>query len=668
MSNFIDIRGVGPKKESYLLNLGIDNQKELVYHLPLRYEDFRKEIKLNQGSLDENKLYRLKILSKNPPKYLGKNKTINKIYASDGQNKCQIIYFNDRFTPKTLKLGCTYRIYGKLNKEYNNLIFINPKIIKESEQGIFGVYPTTKGISQKDLRSFISQALYKFSIDDFVPKSILKKRKLLGLADALNFIHLPSSYKEIYLAKERIEYTEYFIRILGLKYLRNKSSYMKRQAYSSYTKVNELLKQLNFHLTKDQVSVLEEILHDMSSAKAMNRLIQGDVGSGKTIVAVASGVHAVGNNEQVAFIAPTEVLARQHFEKSQDIFEKIGIKSQLLTGSTKAKHKVRIKEELSKNKIDFIFGTHALLEDDVEFKKLGLVIVDEQQRFGVRQRYKLGKKGFNPHYLSLSATPIPRTLALSYYGDMDISTIKTKPKGRGRVSTYAVGIGYEERIFSYMENIISKGGQVFIISPLVEDNDDNLASITLLQEKVEEYLPERTYRILYGDMLGEDKNKVVKDFENKIADILISTTVIEVGIDIANANLMVIYNAERFGLSQLHQLRGRVGRGSSDAECILICTSNSKSARKRMDIMSSTSDGFKIAEEDLKNRGPGEVLGLNQHGKEEFFKSYNNLSLLEKSFEDADYILSKDPSLEKYPVLREYLESLYSGHKMIILN
>lgn len=393
--------------------------------------------------------------------------------------------------------------------------------------------------------------------------------------------------------------------------------------------------------------MVDEILEDMSSSKPMNRLLQGDVGSGKTIVAILAAIYCVNNGYQCAFIAPTEVLANQHYYNYCEKLKTIGIKSSVLTGSISERDKKSLKSMIEDGDIDIVFGTHALIQEDVSFKKLGLVITDEQHRFGVKQRDNLISKGDNPHVLVMSATPIPRTLALTIYGDLDLSTINVLPSGRLPIQTFAVNMSYEKRVFSFIKKEIQSNKQVYIVCPTIDDNELNLKSVYDIRERLIQYGLDEHSEVLHGKLPKQEQQEIVDSFKDKKISILISTTVIEVGIDIPNASTIVIYNAERFGLAQLHQLRGRVGRGRHQSYCILICTSNSKSARERMKVLETSNDGFIIADKDLELRGPGEILGYFQHGSSILNDlDYNFKNILEWANKDAKRLIEKDPTLE----------------------
>lgn len=646
---FKNIKGVGPKKATLLNNMGIYNQNELISLFPNDYEDKRSIILLSEDTAERKALYRLCIKSKTRPIRTSKG-TLTSIKAFDESDNCEIIYFNDIYSPRKLEQDETYYFYGKVIKNGNLKTIYNPEVMTEKnfELGLVPIYPLTKGLFQNELRRFISQALKITSVKEFLSDDLILLRGLVGLDIAYQLVHNPLNYEDIVNAKKRFVYQELFLLILSLNYIR-KINVLSNSAPVNTNRqvVKNFIESLEFDLTSDQKKVVYEILDDMSSSKPMNRLLQGDVGSGKTIVAILAAIYSVSNGFQCAFIAPTEVLANQHYINYRKKLEEIGISSSVLTGSLSEKEKVDLKNQIENGQIGIVFGTHALIQEDVIFEKLGLVITDEQHRFGVKQRDELISKGDNPHVLVMSATPIPRTLALTIYGDLDLSTIKALPSGRLPIQTFAVNMSYENRVFKFIEKEIQSNKQVYIVCPTIEDNELNLKSVYNIQDRLNQYGIGDESKVLHGQLPKHEQQEIVDKFKDGKTAILISTTVIEVGIDIPNASTIVIYNAERFGLAQLHQLRGRVGRGRHQSYCILICTSNSKSARERMKVLEMSNDGFVIADKDLELRGPGEILGYFQHGS----SILNNIdfgfkNILEWANIDAKRLIESDPSLE----------------------
>lgn len=639
------IKGVGPKKAKLLNKLKIKDQYELANVYPHSYEDRRFVKELIGAELESSCVFCLKILKKSRTNRIKGNSAITNLKACDASGEVEIIYFKDRFSPMQLTVGETYYFFGQIRLNDKKLVIYNPKFSKEASgfMGILPVYPLVKGLSQKDMRSFVKSSLDIISYKDFIPDYILEKRSLISYRDAINKIHLPENYEDISKAKRRLIYSRYFCYILAIRYV-SKPSHKNHHKIKSFDLVDQFIKSLPFEMTPDQKKVVEEIKADLSKDKAMNRLVQGDVGSGKTIVAIIAALMVAGNGRQVAILAPTEIVARQHYEKYRSSFEKLSIKSELLVGALKSVEKNNIKESLKNGHIDIIFGTHALIQEDVIFKNLALVVADEQHRFGVLQRDALIKKGNSPHLLTMTATPIPRTLSLSIYSNLDISTIKSMPIGRKEVETYVVNKKYEKRIADFILKNIQVDNRVYLVSPAIEENDDfDIESVESISKRFSKYLKGIDIGVLHGKLKAEEKIKIMDSFKKGEIKVLVSTTVIEVGVDVKEANLIIIYNAERFGLSSLHQLRGRVGRGDKKATCILVCSSNSEESRKRMKIMAYTNDGFEIAEQDLLLRGPGEILGENQSGQSYLNSQFgNSLDILVAASEDCEEYLSRN--------------------------
>lgn len=640
---FNNIKGIGPKKEEALNRLGIYNEKELLFLLPRSYEDKRKVYKLSESNIGREVVLKLKITGKDKTFY-NKGRSISRLYGVDG-DKCQIVFFNDTYSPNKLEISKEYYFFAKVKKDKNTYYIANPQIIGSNPDDLRlqAIYPLTRGLYQKELRKFISQALDKFILADPLDKTILNNR---DINKTLIKIHRPDSFKEINEGFSDIIYRKVLYNILSLNYINNKNT--KTKSFQiNYPILKSFIQGLDFDLTKDQLLAIEDIINDLESDKKnMNRLVQGDVGSGKTIVAIIAAL-VVGTNHQVAFLAPTEILARQHYENYKDRLAKYNISSEILTGSTSKSEKDRTKGDLSSGSIDLIFATHAILEDDVVFKDLSLVITDEQHKFGVKQRNNIVKKSSHPNLILLSATPIPRTLAIAKHGNLDISNIKSKPKNRKKINTYAVNMKYESRVFDFIESEINKGNKAYIVCPSIDDDSDSdLESVESVYNRLIKYKPQIKTAYMHGKLSNEEKNKIMVDFSKSDLDLIISTTVIEVGIDVKEATIMVVYNAERFGLSQLHQLRGRVGRGSEESFCILICSSNSKNARKRMEIMTNIGDGFQIAEKDLEMRGPGDLLGEKQHGLYDSLLGSANEDIIEKAYFDSKQIIDQDPLLK----------------------
>ncbi len=642
-----DIKGVGPKKATLLNKLGIYKKRDLLDFLPINYEDKREVFKLNNNLVDRKAMYKLTIKSKSRPIRTSKG-MLTSIKAFDESNQCEINYFHDIYTARKLEIGKEYLFYGQINESSKKYTMYNPELLdNNSTLGLVPLYQLSKGLFQNELRRFISQTLDSTPVDDFLPQNLLTLRQLVDLKTAYELVHRPFRYEDINKSKKRLLYQELLLLIISLNYIRQNQLQESAPINSSYSIVNKLLNALEFNLTTDQAKVLEDIFKDMESSVPMNRIIQGDVGSGKTIVAILAAVFSASNNNQCAFIAPTEVLAKQHYDNYVDRLENLGIRTALLTGSTPSSHKREIKKKLESGKLDVLIGTHALIQKDVVFKNLGLVITDEQHRFGVKQRGELISKGENPHVLVMSATPIPRTLALTIYGDLDISTIKVLPSGRLPIETYTVNKSYEKRVFDFIAKHIENGRQAYIVCPAIESEDEtNLETVYDIYERLSNYINIKS-KVLHGQLSKDEQEEIIGQFKNNEFSVLISTTVVEVGVDIPNATVMVIYNSERFGLAQLHQLRGRVGRGNYQSYCVMICTSNSKNARERMAVLEKSNDGFVIADKDLELRGPGEILGHLQHGSSILHNDGADFKkILEFANSDAKNIIKTDPKLD----------------------
>lgn len=660
------LKGVGEKRAELLQKKGIDTVGALLRFYPRAYLDWQNITPVSECPEGENVCVRAEITSPVKTVNIRRGMTLYKFAAADDSGVIEVTLFNRKYLAENLRQGRSYLFYGKLGYGITLRQMSSPEIMPAEYMGIEPVYAATEGLSSKTIEIIMKNALvYADGMADVIPQGIREKNGLCDFKTALKSIHFPLERQALESAKRRLVFEELFVLQTGLLFLKR-----RRRALAGCTVKNNLLeefkKTLSFRLTGAQERVINECLTDMMSPRPMNRLIQGDVGSGKTAVAAALMYISAGNGFQSALMAPTELLAEQHFKTLCKITENSGIKCALLTGSLTKKQKDEVKAELKSGEIKVAVGTHALLTDGVEFENLGLVVTDEQHRFGVGQRGRLSSKGNNPHTLVMSATPIPRTLGLIIYGDLDISIIDEYPAGRQKIATYCVDSSYNARVYNYIKKFIAEGRQAYIVCPLVDENEalGIKSASEYYKELSENQFKGYTVGLLHGKMKPKDKENVMRRFAAGEIQLLISTTVIEVGIDVPNAALMVIENAERFGLSQLHQLRGRIGRGEYSSACILISDVKSGDTKRRLDVIKNNTDGFKIADEDLKLRGPGDFLGSRQHGLPDMkiadiFADRETLHLAGK---EAEELIKRDPTLHdpENAGLRAEIAALFS--------
>ena len=651
------IKGVGPARVVLLNKLGIFTLKDLITYYPRTYEDRSKPKFICECEDGEEALIEA-LVCNNMTNVRLKGKTMQRVIVRDETGSATITWFNQTYLKGKFKVGEKYKFYGRVTKKGGKVMFNSPVFdVEEKTQNtgrIIPIYPLTYNLSQNNIRKIMEAGIRETygNLEETLPEYLLKEYKLENINDATKHIHFPDEFKDFNIARNRLVFEELLSVQLALLELKN--SYINEEKgikFSKDVRMSDVINTLPFNLTKAQLRVLEEIDENMESEKSMNRLLQGDVGSGKTVVAMCAAYKAVKSGYQAAIMAPTAILATQHFENFKKILEKLDIKCELLVSGITKKKKEEILTRLENGEIDILIGTHAIIEDNVIFKNLGLVVTDEQHRFGVKQRTKIAEKGNNPDVLVMTATPIPRTLALILYGDLDISIIDELPPNRKQIETFAVGKNMTDRVNSFIKKQIDEGRQAYVVCPLVEENEEmDLKSVEELYETYsKETFPQYKVEYIHGKMRPKDKDLIMERFKNKEIDILISTTVIEVGVDVPNSNIMVIENAERFGLAALHQLRGRVGRGEYQSYCILKFEGKSENVRKRMKVMCETNDGFVISEKDLELRGAGDFFGTMQHGLPEFkiANLFEDIEILKMVQGIAIKILNDDPKLEK---------------------
>ena len=652
------IKGVGPNRAKLLNKLGIFSLEDLITYFPREYEDRSKPKNIIDLIDGTEALIEAIPIAKMSEVFIRKNLTLYKLIVRDGTGTCQITWYNQPYLKTIFKPNQKYKFYGKVNNKYGKVDMQSPVFdIAGSSKNtgkIVPIYPSTYSLTQTIIRKIMESALNEVEgkLKENLPDYILKEYSLCDLNTAIKQIHFPDEFVNFNLARKRLVFEELLTMQLALLSLKNK--YTKDEvgiAFDKDAKMSDVINKLPFNLTKAQLRVLEEIDNDMESTKPMNRLLQGDVGSGKTAVALIAAYKCVKSGYQATIMAPTAILATQHLETFNELLKDTGIKCELLVSGITKKKKEELLKRLADGNIDILIGTHAILEENVVFKNLGLVVTDEQHRFGVRQRATIAEKGHNPDVLVMTATPIPRTLALILYGDLDISIIDELPPNRKKIDTFAITKGLEDRLNNFVKEQIKQGRQAYVVCPLVEENEEiNAKSVLEIAEHYKtQVFSEFRVEYLHGKMKQKEKDAIMTDFKNGKIDILVSTTVIEVGVNVPNSNIMIIENAERFGLAALHQLRGRVGRGEYKSYCILKYQGKSDVIKERMKVMTSTNDGFVISEKDLELRGSGEFFGTKQHGLPEFkianlFEDIQTLKLVQAV---ALKIINDDPKLEK---------------------
>jgi ATP-dependent DNA helicase RecG len=668
--NIINLKGVGDKTAKLFEKCGVRTCQDLISYYPRTYDLFSEVVNASDVINGEVNTVRLTIIG-NVVKRRVRNLTIIAFDAADQTGKIKVTYFNTPYLINSLKSGTTHVFRGQVQRKGSFFTMNQPKMYKLDEyMGIVRSmqprYPLVKGLTNTAVMKAVKGAFTSAgSFEEFLPKEILDKYELMGYSEALYNIHFPKNREYLENARRRLAYDEFLLFVLKLRLLKNTQEVLKNSfPMIEVSEVNRLLEQLPYKLTNAQLNAWEDIKNDISGEGVMNRLIQGDVGSGKTVIALLALLTTAANGYQGALMAPTEVLAAQHYESFKEIIQKYNLKSikpVLLTGALSAKDKKEAQRQISEGEVNCIIGTNALIQEKVNYRNLALVVTDEQHRFGVRQRESLAGKGENVHVLAMSATPIPRTLAIILYGDLHISVIDELPGGRLPIKNCVVGTDYRPTAYKFIKDQVEKGRQAYVICPMVEEGElDGVENVTDYTDKLRAALPsDIQIEMLHGRMKPSAKDEIMEAFARKDIDVLVSTTVIEVGINVPNATVMMIENAERFGLSQLHQLRGRVGRGKEQSYCIFLNTSESDEAKQRLDIMNKSNDGFKIAEEDLRQRGPGDLFGVRQSGDLNFRVGdiYHDSDLVKAAAMDADKILMNDPDLAKpqHGVIRDML-------------
>ena len=663
------IKGIGEKKASLLYKLGINSVWDVIYNFPRNYDDRTVFHNVSDAPDNTNCCIKAVVRSAVIEKKIKPRMSLYILRAEDYSGFFTVKWFSSPFNKQKIKRGKEYTFYGHISRNQSNvemtLVDIEECNINERTGKILPLYRLTNGLSQNDMRKFTECALKIFDLFiETLPLNITDKYKLLNIDKALRNIHFPHNNDELETARYRFAFEELFILCLAMKKIRSVNNKKTSVIINNVKCVADFAEKLPFELTVDQKKAVNDICMDFKKNVPMNRLIQGDVGSGKTAVAACAAYAAVKNGYQVALMAPTEILAYQHYETFKSFFASYGYKVEILTASGKDKKEKHNK--IKNGDVDIVIGTHALIQKEVKFCNLGLCITDEQHRFGVKQRAMLSEDSNSPHVLVMSATPIPRTLSLVVYSDLDITVIKSLPKNRQKIDTFCIDNTIKNRMYNFINDQLKKGNQCYFVCPLIENSETiDATSGNEVFNNLKEIYPDYKIRLLHGKLSQEEKDSIMSDFKNKKFHILVSTTVIEVGIDVPNATVMVIENAERFGLSQLHQLRGRVGRGSDKSYCILVSEQKTEDAKERMKIISSTSDGFEVANSDLLLRGCGEFFGTKQHGLPELkiANLFTDLPIVESAKNACEFLLLEDPDLikDEYIQLRKRIDKMFSG-------
>lgn len=647
------IKGIGPKKAEALSKLNIKTLEDLIYFFPRDYEDRRCVKNISQLEEDETAVVRARVTLVVNDRYRRGSKRLLRLLVTDDTGSLEVVFFNAGYLAKSFKAGDEYVFYGKVSANFGKMQMVHPDFSRDdSVSGILPVYPLTKGITQREMRIWqkSAEALY-CRAEEILSPGTIENNRLCSIEYALRNVHFPEEKQKLLEGKYRLVFDELLVMQTGLLAAGTSSREGRNGiAFSAEVSVQDYIDSLPYPLTGAQSRCVDEIIADLESGKVMNRLVQGDVGSGKTAVAEIAMYKAVKCGYQAVLMAPTEILAKQHYEGLKKSFAAHGIEVGFLSGTMKAAEKRENLRMLEDGTIQILIGTHAIIQPEVRFSRLGLVITDEQHRFGVKQRISLKEKGENPNVLVMTATPIPRTLAVILYGDLDVSVIDELPPGRQKIRTRSLTADQRSRCYDFVEKQLQQGRQAYVVTPLIEDSE--VLDVKSAQQVTEELSQRfRRYKValIHGGMKQSEKDSIMELFYRGEIDVLVATVVIEVGINVPNATVIVIENAERFGLAQLHQLRGRVGRGSFSSYCFLIRDGNSEIAKKRCEIMEASSDGFYIAEEDLKLRGPGEIFGTRQHGLPDLNIAdlARHISILNVAKNEAKIIIENDPQLKK---------------------
>ena len=650
--------GVGEKRAQKYQKMGIETPYDLLFHFPRTYIDYTSPVRIADTENGEPVAVRCTVIKKLPPSFIRKGFSLYRVAVSDGISEMLLVFYNTPYTYQAMKAGEEYYVYGKLSGGFLRREMQAPQVQKVQDAMLLQpVYPQTTGLTSAMIRTNVLKALNILEQQPFetLPEKMRKDYGLMPLMQALHEIHRPADTEMLLQARHRLGFEELLQFQLGTLMLRHRAD-SQNAPKMEQTDLSAFYSGLPFSLTKAQKHAVDVICGDLCCGRPMNRLLQGDVGSGKTVVAVAAAAFAAANGFQTVIMAPTEILAQQHLRTFKSFLEPVGIHPVLLTGSAKAKEKREIKTQIASGSVQVLVGTHAVIQKDIEFSALGLVITDEQHRFGVAQRAALAEKGGFPHKLVMSATPIPRTLALIIYGDLDITILDEMPRGRLPVKTFAVTGGFRERAYGFIKEHLDAGEQAYLVCQMIEESDvlENVQAAESYAETLKAgAFSEYRVGLLHGKLKPQEKEAVMAAMKAHEIDLLVCTTVVEVGVDIPNATMILIENADRFGLAQLHQLRGRVGRSSIQSYCILVTDSRREDARERLKIMSRTSNGFAIAEEDLKLRGPGDFFGHAQHGMPPMLQAAysSNIPLLSETQTAAKAVIAEDPDLSS-PELR----------------